>query len=170
MSKTDFQANDKAYIASIAAFTGCVVFENVKILRIDEISTRSSRHTAGQLRMAVSVRVQTLVLIAIEQLPNIHDEYLLNSNLNRYGLPSGRLIVERNNLVTETPAAAASSVFVVNTTPAPKPGCSDGEHTLSLPPLCTWVVGGWLVGWVDGWASMSLAVCLSSPHSLKLLV
>jgi hypothetical protein len=147
MPKSEFQI--RPYMASVAAFTGSVVFENVKILSIDEISTRSSRHISGRLLMAVAIRVKTMVLIAFEQLSNINDEALLNSNLNRYGLPSGRLIVERNNLVTETPAAAASSASVVNTTSAPKSGCSDGE--LSLPSPALHVGGWWVGGWVNGW-------------------
>jgi hypothetical protein len=128
MSKTDFLANEKLYIASVAS-TADVNSENVKILSIDEISTRSA--SSGRLLMAVSVNVQTSILIASGQHSNINDQTLLNSNLNKNGLPSGRLIMQSAYLAIATPAATASSVFVTNTTPAPKSGCSDGE----LPPL-----------------------------------
>ncbi len=134
MSKTDFIANKDRYIASVAS-TANVTKENVEVLTIDEVSTRSSRDISRLLLATSAVRIQTSVLIAIGQHTNFEDQSLLNSNLNKNGLPSGRLIVLPSGPLSTslaTPVAVASLVFVI-TTPAPESGC--GELFLPLKPL-----------------------------------
>jgi hypothetical protein len=111
MSRTVFIAIEDKYIASVATTAG-VIRENVKILSIDEISGRSSKILTRRLLLATSVRVQTSVLIEIGQRSNIKDQSVLNSNLNKNGLPSGTLIVQSTYLpadYTTTPAPGAGS-------------------------------------------------------------
>ncbi len=114
LTKIIFILNEDKYIASVAT-TAHVFPQNVKILRIDEISTRFSRTITGRLLLSTSVRVQTSVLIAIGQQTNIRDQSVLNGNLNKNGLPSGTLVVQN----------FLSSVVDVSTltlTPTPSPG------------------------------------------------
>ena len=101
MNKTAFLANQDAYVVSIAA-TAEVVKDCVEVLSINEFSTRSSREIARHLPSALSVNVQTSVLIAIEQEASIEDQSLLNDYLNINGLPSCSLVVEYINSTGST--------------------------------------------------------------------
>ena len=138
MTKAAFDAIEDKYIASVATAAG-VIRENVKILSIDEVSTRSSRIFTGRLLLATSVRVQTSVLIPVGQQTNIKDQAVLNSNLIKNGLPSGALVVQY------------SYTSAVNTT-TPTPGGSGGSGAVSVPGAATdsapiaSIVGGMLGG------------------------
>jgi hypothetical protein len=116
MTKAAFNAIQDKYIASVATAAG-VSRENVKILSIDEVSTRSSRFITGRLLLATSVHVQTSVLIPVGQQTSIKDQSVLNSNLNKNGLPSGTLF------------AQYSYTSAANTTTTPTPGGSGGSGT-----------------------------------------
>jgi hypothetical protein len=113
MTKTAFVAIQDIYIASVATTAG-VIRENVKILSIDEVSTRSSRIIAGRFLLSASVRVQTSVLIPVGQQTSIQDQTALNRNLNKNGLPSGTLVVQNTytstaNTTTLTPGGSGGS-------------------------------------------------------------
>ncbi len=93
MTKTIFVANQEKYVASVARTAG-VNQENVKILSIDEVSTRSSRIITARFLLATSVRVRTSVLVPTGQQANIKDQSLLNRYLNENGLPNSTLTVQ----------------------------------------------------------------------------
>ncbi len=154
MTKAAFNAIQDKYIASVATAAG-VSRENVKILSIDEVSTRSSRFITGRLLLATSVHVQTSISIPVGQQTSIKDQAVLNSNLNKNGLPSGTLVV----LNIYTSAA--------NTTTTPTPGGSGGSGTeapsvsgaatSSNLPIAAIVGGG-----VGGFSALALlAICLA---------
>ncbi len=128
MTKTVFVANQDKYVASVARTAG-VNPESVKILSIDEVSTRSSKIITSRLLLATSVRVQTSVIISVGQQSNLRDQSLLNSHLNENGLPSGTLLVQKSS----------NSILDV-ATPAPLPGES-GSASSSNVPLGS-IVGG----------------------------
>ncbi len=156
MTKSVFIANEDMYIASVAVTAG-VLRENVKILSIDEVSTRSSRIITGRLLLAASVRVQTSVQIAAGQQTNIKDQTVLNSNLNKNGLPSGTLVVQYNYV---------SGVSI--TTPAPGTGGSDpgaSNAASSNVPLGA-VVGG-AVGFSVLLAGSILALRWRKKHVVR---
>jgi hypothetical protein len=120
MSKTAFAAIEDKYIFSVAT-TARVDRENVKILNINEISTRFSRFVTGRLLLSAAVQVQTSILIEIGQQTNIKDQTVLNINLNKNGLPSSTLQI-------------FDSSQVVSTTPAPVVGGSgSGSNAATLP-------------------------------------
>jgi hypothetical protein len=133
MTKAAFLTKENLYIASVATTAG-VNRENVKVLSIDEISSRSLRSYTGRLLLAAYVQVQTSVLVPIGQQPYIKDQLVLNSNLNNNGLPSGTVVVQHLY-----PSVGSG------TTPAPGPGDSVGEETgsaaTSNAPIGT-IVGG----------------------------
>ena len=113
MTKTAFVAIQDMYIASVATTAG-VVRENVKILSIDEVSTRSSVIITGRSLLTSSVRIQTSVLIPVGQQTSIQDQSLLNNNLNKNGLPSGTLVVQSTytstaNTTVLTPGGSGAS-------------------------------------------------------------
>jgi hypothetical protein len=111
MSKTIFVAKEGLYISSIATTAG-VSSENVKILSIDEVSTRSSRIVTGRLLLEVSVNVKTSVILAVGQQTYIKDQTVLNSNLNKNGLPSGTLVVQNPSVVNvTTPVSVSGDLF-----------------------------------------------------------
>jgi hypothetical protein len=124
MTKTAFVANQDKYIASVARTAG-VDPESVKILSIDEVSTRSSKIITSRLLLAISVRVQTSVIVSMGQQSNFKDQSLLNSHLNENGLPSGTLLVQPTSNSTLDVA-----------TPAPLPGESSSNVPLGA------IVGG----------------------------
>jgi hypothetical protein len=95
MTKSIFAANEYRYISSVATTAG-VVRENVKVLSIDEIATQTSRKMIRLLRLAIFIHVKTSILMEIGQITNIQ-ESLLNSNLQKYGLPSGTLFIQNVN-------------------------------------------------------------------------
>jgi hypothetical protein len=101
MSKSSFIEKEDMYINSVATTAG-VTRENVKILSIDEVSVRSARIVTGRLLLEVSVHVQTSVIIAVGQQTYIKDQTVLNSNLNKNGLPSGTLVVQNPTVVNVT--------------------------------------------------------------------
>jgi hypothetical protein len=147
MTKTVFISNQDKYITSVARTAG-VSPENVKVLSIDEVSTRSSRIVSARLLMATSVHVQTSVLISMGQLSrsNIKDQGLLNSNLNENGLPSGTLVVQ----------STSKSVLDI-TTPSPLPGGSaaSGSAASSNVPL------GAVIGGTVGFSLLVAVTCLA---------
>jgi hypothetical protein len=126
MSKADFIASEDKYIESVAT-TANVTRKYVKVLSIDEISTRSSRNISGRLLLVTAVRVLTSVLIAIGQHTNITDESVLNRNLIQNGLPHGTLVVQRTSSSVSQAAINASAL---------NPDCSNGSgftgHALAL--------------------------------------
>ena len=91
MSQAAFLASEERYIRSISTTAG-VSPADVKILSINEISSRTFR--VLRLLLATAVRVQTSVLLASSQMMNMENQSLLNSNLNQHGLPSGTLVVQ----------------------------------------------------------------------------
>ncbi len=104
MTKTYFIANQDLYISSVAQTAG-VKSDMVKILSIDEVSTRASKIITGRLLLAASIQVQTSVIIAVGQHTDIKDQSVLNGNLNKNGLPSGTLVVQTPSVVVTTPAS-----------------------------------------------------------------
>ncbi len=122
MSKTEFVAYEDKYIASVAS-AAHVLLEKVKILSIDEMSTRSVRQISGRLLLATKIRVKTSVLIEIGRPTNV-DQFLLNSNLNKNGLPSGQI----EDTVQDTNPASIKTTTAVSV--QPEPGCAAGELSL----------------------------------------
>jgi hypothetical protein len=116
MTKTEFFAIEDKYIVSVAT-TANVIRENVKVISIDEISTRSFRMILGRVLLATSVHVQTSVLVGAGQqtLTDINFQSELNRNLNKNGIPSGSLVVQYKKV---------ASVDI--TTPAPDLVCLGG--------------------------------------------
>ena len=108
MTKTAFKAIEEKYIASVATTAG-VTREKVKILSVDEVSTRSSSGINGRLLLATSVYVQTSVLVPLGQQTSLQDQKVLNSNLNKNGLPSGALVVQYKSYSTTTPMPGGSA-------------------------------------------------------------
>jgi hypothetical protein len=159
MTKTAFLANENLYIASVATTAG-VNRENVKILRIDEISSRSLRNNTERVLLATTLQVQTSVIVPIGQQTNIKDQMMLNSNLNKNGLPSGTLVVQHSN-------PSVGSV----TTPAPGPGGSGGEATSGSAATFNAPIGaivggavGFLILLVGSFFAFRLRKnCLASP-------
>jgi hypothetical protein len=96
MTRSAFIANEYSYISSVATTAG-VVRENVKVLSIDEVAMQTSRKIIRLLLLAVSIHVQTSILVAIGQKTNLQDQVLLNSNLQKYGLPNGTLLIQNIN-------------------------------------------------------------------------
>ncbi len=135
MTKAVFIANEDKYIASVATAAG-VNQENVKILNIDEVTTRNSKMVSARLLLATSVHVQTSVLTAIGQPTNIRDQSVLNSNLIRNGLPSGTLVVQYTyvfvvNVTTSATGPASGVVNVTTSATGPASG-SAGAETSSV--------------------------------------
>jgi hypothetical protein len=110
MTKTAFTAIQEKYIECVAK-TADVIPEHVKILSVNEVSTRSSRITTGRLLLATSVHVQTSVLVPMGQQARLGDQTALNSNLIKNGLPSGTLVAN----ATTTPGPALVSAASVST-------------------------------------------------------
>ncbi len=106
MTKTDFLANQDIYIVSVAKTAGTNP-ENVKILSVEEVSARSLKIISARLLLATFVRVKTSVLISASQQNNIKDQSLLNSNLNKNGLPSGILVIQYTSVLDATTPAPA---------------------------------------------------------------
>lgn len=136
MTKSAFMTNQALYIASIAKTAGVLV-ENIKILSVDEVSSRSLRTVSGRLLLAASVRVLTSILIPVGQQTSIKDQAVLNSNLNQNGLPSGTLVVQDASGYTSASNTA---------TPSPNAGVSlpeaaSGSATSSNIPIGA-IVGG----------------------------
>eukprot|EP00291_Cryptomonas_curvata_P014552 CAMPEP_0172154500 /NCGR_PEP_ID=MMETSP1050-20130122/2073_1 /TAXON_ID=233186 /ORGANISM="Cryptomonas curvata, Strain CCAP979/52" /LENGTH=288 /DNA_ID=CAMNT_0012823231 /DNA_START=411 /DNA_END=1277 /DNA_ORIENTATION=- len=146
MTKTAFIAKEDMYIASVASTAG-VNRENVKVLGIEEVSARSSRIITGRLLLATSVHVQTSVLIPVGQQTNIKDQSLLNTNLNKNGLPSGTLVVQ----YTYTSATNL-------TTPAPGSGGSEPE---AVPAAASNVPIGAIVGGAVGFSTFIFITLLA---------
>ena len=115
MTKTAFLAVEAQYIASIAATAG-VDSTDVLVLNIVEISTISLRMMARRSLLSTSVSVETAVQVPYGQQAYLQDQSLLNSNLNKNGLPSGTLGVNSSTPSPATtapaysPAAASSAV------------------------------------------------------------
>ena len=63
MSKSAFIDLEERYIETVAATAG-VIKENVKVLSVEEISTRASKRIALRMLLGTSVSVQTSVLLA----------------------------------------------------------------------------------------------------------
>lgn len=107
MSKADFLAGEGKYIRSVAITAG-VPSEFVKVLGVDEISTRMFKLASRKL-LATSFNVKTLVLIPSGQQTSITDQSALNANLVKYGLPSGTLVVQNTSAVTGNTTASSGS-------------------------------------------------------------
>jgi len=134
MSKNSFMAAEEGYIESVAATAG-VVKENVKILSVEEISTRAFKTIALRMLLGTSVSVMTSVLLASGQQTSIENQSVLNANLVQNGLPSGTLTVQYT-----TPPAGLVTAAV--TTPSPAPlGNEAGSQTSSNIPVGA-IVGG----------------------------
>ena len=129
MTRTAFKAIQDKYIESVATTAG-VISENVKILSVDEVST--SRLITGRLLLAISVHVQTSVLIPMGQQARLSNQALLNSNLNKNGLPSGTLSVHTLDANNSTGSMPGGS-----TTPRPlSSAASLSTPFLIVPQLC----------------------------------
>ena len=135
MSKNAFMAAEQGYIESVAATAG-VIKENVKILDIEEISTRASKAFALRMLLGTSVSVTTSVLLASGQQTYIQDQSVLNSNLLKNGLPSGTLAVQSNNTQSADSVTSSSA-----TTVSPYSSGSDSSATTSNNPIGA-IVGG----------------------------
>jgi hypothetical protein len=174
MTKTVFLANQDAYISSVAT-TAKVTREKVQILSIDEVSTRSLRLIPARLLLATFVLVQTSVAIPAGKQTYIQDQAVLNSNLNKYGLPHGSLVVQTSsvaNIIVPTsgpggskasssnfslgivvqtssviigPVLQTSSVANVVTATPGTPGPGGSEASISISTLGI-VVGATVVG------------------------
>ena len=141
MSKNAFMAAEQGYIESVAATAG-VIKENVKILDIEEISTRASKAFALRMLLGTSVSVTTSVLLASGQQTYIQDQSVLNSNLLKNGLPSGTLAVQSNNTQSADSVTSSSA-----TTVSPYSSGSDSSATTSNNPIGA-IVGGAVGGLV----------------------
>lgn len=127
------------YIASVAK-TADVIQENVKILSIDELSTESLRIITARSLLAISVSVQTSVLIVIGQQSNIKDQSMLNSNLNENGLPSGTLTVHSSH--TSVVNVTAPGPWPGGTEAATAPGsAASSESNISIGYIVGGIVG-----------------------------
>ena len=135
ISKTNFLAVEKRYIESVAA-TAEVVPANVEILSIEEIYTNAARRISMRQLLAIFVRVNTSILLAIGQETNVDDESALNFNLELNGLPPGIVLVQQ--------AAQMPGVL------EPEPNISDSSHELrpdgSEPVQVSMVFIGIIVG------------------------
>jgi hypothetical protein len=161
MTKAAFKSIQDKYIASVATAAG-VSRENVKILSIDEVSTRSSRFITGRLLLATSVHVQTSIPIPVGQQTSIKDQAVLNSNLIKNGLPSGTLVV----LNSYTSAASTT------TTPTPggsggsgteAPSVSGAATTSNWPIAAT--VGGGVAGFFSALALLAIGLAFSNRRN-----
>ena len=115
MTRTAFKAMQDTYIESIATTAG-VSRENVKIVSVEEVSTQSSRnHHTDRLLLAISIHIQTSVLLPMGQQARLSDQTVLNRNLNKNGLPSGSIVVQymytsaANTTTTPRPQAVLSA-------------------------------------------------------------
>jgi hypothetical protein len=138
MTKTDFLRSENKYITSVASSMG-VIRENVKILSVSEISTRSSMPNTRQLLLAISVRVKTSILIAAGQKTYIEDRSVLNNNLNLNGLPNCTLIVQIRGNDTTLSISEAST---------PAPGNSDSSGSAVASNVLAGAVAGGIVGFI----------------------
>jgi hypothetical protein len=164
MTKAAFIAIEDRYIASVAA-TANVLPQNVMILSIDEISTTPSRMITRMLLRGISIHVQTMILIAVGQQTNIEDQSVLNTNLNKNGLPSGTLGMQQmNSAVTVTVAAA----LVTITTPAPGGSGLLGAATASGSAASSNIPIGAIVGGVGGAAVLSVVTFLALRYKKKI--
>jgi hypothetical protein len=153
MTKTAFIAIEENYIVSVASTAG-VIRENVKILGIDEISTRTSKVFTQRLLLTTSVNVQTSILIAVNEQTYIANQTVLNSNLNKNGLPSGTLVVQY-------PPGHTVTSLVNETTPAPDirgSGGSVAENSSGSSSVPVGVIVGGVVGFVFFFAGILLAL------------
>jgi hypothetical protein len=124
MTRTAFKAIQDKYIESVATTAG-VIRENVKILSVDEVSNQSSRVITGRLLLATSIHVQTSVLFPMGKKVHFSDQVVqsvLNSNLNKNGLPSG---VVQSNTTTGG-----------STTPRPLVSAASESTPSNVPQLC----------------------------------
>ena len=136
MSQTEFIAFEGLYIESVATASGANP-ENVKVLSINEVSTRRLTHV--RLLLTTAVSVQTSILLVGTQKAYIEDhsvEYqtALNRNLMNNGLPAGTLLIES----TGTSVLGSNS-----TTPSPKNfdnSLASGNASKSNVPITT-IVG-----------------------------
>ena len=119
LSKAEFLTFEDQYIQSVAATAG-VVRENVKILSINEASTRAYRKVAIRLILATSVQVQTSVLVPKGQASSIN-QLVLNANLIKNGLPSCTLLAQNTtnlaNVSAGTPTSPVSGTAVASSAP-----------------------------------------------------
>jgi hypothetical protein len=136
MSKAEFLKVEDKYIESVAETAG-VVRENVQIVSINEIFTRASKRIAIRRLLATSVRVRTSILLASGQKTQIQDQSVLNTNLNKYSLPSGTVELD----VMNTSTAVPSGVSI--TTPVP---VSSGSSAGSNVPMLVGIIVGAAVG------------------------
>jgi hypothetical protein len=164
MTKAAFIAIEDRYIASVAA-TANVLPQNVMILSIDEISATSSRMITRVLLRGISVHVQTMVLIAVGQQTNIEDQSVLNTNLNKNGLPSGTLDVQQMNSPVTVAVAAAAVVTI--TTPAPGGSGLFGAATASGSAASSNIPIGAIVGGVGGGAVLFVLTFLALRYKKK---
>ena len=137
MSKNAFIAAEEGYIESVAA-TASVIKENVKVLSVDEISTRASKAITLRMLLGTSVSVNTSVILASGQQTNIQDQSVLNENLVKNGLPFGTLTVQFTT--TSAGLVTASSPSTAISTPAPYAGGSGSQATSNVPLVAS--VGG----------------------------
>jgi hypothetical protein len=116
MTKTAFLAVEAQYIASVAATAG-VDSTDVLVLNIVEISTISLRMMARRSLLSTSVSVETAVQVPYGQQAYLQDQSLLNSNLNKNGLPSGTLVLNSSTPSPATPAPASSPAAASSAVP-----------------------------------------------------
>jgi hypothetical protein len=168
MTKPAFIAKKDKYIDSVATSAG-VSQENVEILNVEEVSTRTSRIISARSLLAISVQVQTSILTPTGQPTRIEDQTVFNSNLIRNGLPSGTLVVQYTYLSfmnTTTPAAkpgsGAETPTVNVTTPVPWPGAAKVElETASGSSGSPNVPVGAIAGGVVGFLALVTAIFLA---------
>ncbi len=164
MTKTAFAAMEDMYISSVAT-AASVVRENVKILSIDEVSTRSARIIRGRLLLSTSVRVHTSVLIPVGQQTSIKDQTVLNSHLNKNGLQSGTLVVQytyTSTAITATPAPGGSGGL------GTEAASVSGAATASNVPIAA-VAGGAVGGFLALVAITVLAFRYRRNHAARAL-
>ena len=126
MTKSAFLSLEAQFISSVAATAG-VGSENVVVLDIVELSTRSLRIMTRRALLATSVKVQTAVQVPYGHQAYLQDQSLLNSNLNKNGLPSGTLVM--------------NSTIPGLTTPAPFSSPAAGSDAVPISAIIGGVVG-----------------------------
>ena len=135
LSKVAFITVEDLYIASVAATAGVIV-ENVKIISLQEFSSRALLSTWQLLSASLSVQVQTSVLMSSLsglQSNNIEDQSILNRNFNKNGLPSGQLVLSLADAKSSasTPVPVSNGASAAADSPS-GPASSSSLHLLNM--------------------------------------
>ena len=110
MSKAEFFSDESTFISSVATAANCVP-ANVKILSVEETSTRAFRTVTARALLVNSVQVTTSILIYKEQQTPVIDQSFLNSELSKFGMPNGSVVFLNSSV-----PVLNSTVVMISTT------------------------------------------------------